>query len=99
MSTVEGILGFMPKSVRLMAIGAIAALAAGAAAESRYMKISDFTKSYILDLRSDIRAIKKDIEATQDDAARKVLEEQLERMLDDLCLETRGDDPYCENRA
>lgn len=92
------VLNFVPKSVQ----AAIACLVLGGiavyAAESRYMTVAQYTKSYVLDLKSEIRAIQTDLRDPDiPEDTKRYLREQLEVLLDDLCYEV-PDDPYCENR-
>jgi hypothetical protein len=90
------LLGLMPKSVQIAIAGILIGGAAFAAHEMRYMTVGQFTKSYVLDIKSEIRQIQKDLSDEELDArVRDMLEEQLAFLLDDLCYET-PDDPYCE---
>lgn len=98
MSVMLGLLDAVPASVK----GGIALLLLGGmgvfGAESRYMTVDDFTKSYILDLKAEIREIQKELRFEELTEREKLwLEEQLEALLDELCYEV-PDDPYCEDR-
>ena len=94
MSMME-MLGLIPESVRIPIL--FVALGAGGtfAAESRYMTVADYTKSYVLNLKSEIREIQKELTDPDIDPehAEKLLE-QLEALIDELCYE-RPDDAYC----
>lgn len=86
----------MPPSVRLLFIGLLLGGACFAGAESRYMTVADFTKSYILDLKGEIRQIRYELQNPElSQEHRHLLEEQLEELIDELCLETGHKDPYC----
>lgn len=68
-------------------------------AELRYLPAADYKKGYILQLRGEIRELTRDI-ANPDISpdAKKLMREQLEELLDELCLETSERDPYCKAR-
>ena len=88
------LLEFVPKPV---AAGAGLVLLGGVsvgAMESRYMTVADFTESFILDLKREIRETRKDLETMDPGPGRDLLEEQLEQLLDQLCMK-KPDDPYC----
>ncbi len=86
----------IPTSVQVV-IASVAIGGAGVYAhEARYMTVSDYTKSYVLDLKREIRSIQNELnEAGIDPGLYRMLSEQLEELLDELCYE-RPDDPYCE---
>ena len=93
------LLSLVPKSVQVVV--ASAALGGGAVLgmEWRYVTSSDFRKSYILDLRGEIREIGRDLQNPDiSEDAKELLREQLERLIDDLCFETENTDPYCKDR-
>jgi len=92
------LLKLIPRPVQLTLAGILIGGLAFAGHESRYMTVSEFTKSYVLDLKSEIREMRKDL-ATPNLApeVRAILEEALESMLDELCYEM-PDDTYCRNR-
>jgi len=80
---------------------AIACLVIGGVAfaglETRYMTVSDFTKSYILDLKREIRELEKELaDPGLPPRVQEMLFEQLELMIDELCYEV-PDDPYCKD--
>ena len=88
-------LEYVPAPIRMMLLGGL--LFAGA--EIRYMTVADFTKSYVLDLKSEIREIRKDLtNPNLSSEHRDDLEEQLQQLLDDLCYETDNKDLYCKDR-
>ena len=65
-------------------------------AEARYMTVDQFTKSYVLDLKSEIRDIQKELrDDSLSDREREMLEDLLNELIDELCYEA-PDDPYCE---
>ena len=67
--------------------------------EARYMTVSQYTKSYVLDLKSEIRQLQKDLQRENiSDEVKELLREQLDEMLDELCYES-PDDPYCKGRG
>lgn len=89
------VLNVAPKSVRLLVAGSVLTGAVVMAAETRYMTVADYTKSYVLDLKAEIREIKKDLADTDlSPQVRTMLQEQLDSLLDELCYEVE-DDPYC----
>ncbi len=65
--------------------------------ETRYMTVAEFTESFILDLKREIRETRKDLETMEPGPGRDLLEEQLEQLLDQLCMKA-PDDPYCRGR-
>ena len=94
-------LALMPKSAQIAIIGLLLGGAAFAAHEIRYMTVADFTKSFILDLKSEVRALRRELSDDDlDPAARAILREQMEQLLDELCLEVNPDvEPYCRGRG
>jgi hypothetical protein len=67
--------------------------------ETRYMTVSDFTKSYVLDLKKIIREIEydlRDLDLTERE--RRDLEMELEELIDELCYE-KPEDRLCEEEA
>jgi hypothetical protein len=75
---------------------AIASMVIGGAAvygaESRYMTVSDFTKSYVLDLKKSIREIMRTLDDEMlTDLEREWLEIELEELIDELCYEAPED--------
>ena len=97
MSKLIELLNLLPKSVQIAIAGLIIGGAAFAGHEVRYMTVADFTKSYILDLKREIRSLKKDIEETNSEEVRSMLREELEQLLDELCYEL-PEDWMCRNR-
>ena len=59
------------------------------------MTVGQYTKSYVLDLKREIRNIRKDLGRDIDPEIRQMLEDQLAEMIDELCYEM-PDDPYCD---
>lgn len=75
-------------AVASMVIGGVAF----AGLETRYMTVSDFTKSYILDLKKLIRDLEQDLEDENlTDRERDWIEEELESLIDELCFENPND--------
>jgi len=99
MASFMDLLAVIPKSVQVViASGALGGIGY-AAHEVRYMTVSDYMRGYLLELKSEIRQLKKDVERESiDPEVRDVLEDQLFALLDELCLEL-PDDPYCKDRA
>jgi hypothetical protein len=91
-------LGLIPESVRVPILFLIIGGGGAFAAESRYMTVADYTKSYVLNLKSEIREIQKELADPEiDPDYRDMLMEQLEALVDELCYE-RPDDAYCHGR-
>jgi len=92
------ILKLIPKPIQLTIAGILLGGMAFAGHETRYMTVGDYTKSYVLDLKSEIREIRKDLATPElPQEVKDILLESLEALLDDLCYEV-PDDPYCKNR-
>lgn len=87
----------LPLPVQLTVIGLILGAGLVYAHETRYMTVGQYTKSYVLNLKAEIRAIRAELKNNLDDASRRLLEEQLHVLLDDLCYELPND-PYCKDR-
>lgn len=88
----------LPPMVRVAIIGLILGAGVVYAHETRYMTVGQYTKSYVLNLKAEIRAIRDNLtDQNLDAGTRKLLEEQLASLLDELCYE-RPNDPYCKNR-
>ena len=82
-------------TVALVAVGGAATFAA----ESRYMTVADFTKSYVLNLKSEIRDIRKELrDADLSEREREVLEDLLDELIDELCYEMPNDN-LCERET
>jgi hypothetical protein len=98
MNKILEILGLLPKAVQVAIAGMLFGGIAFAAHEQRYMTVGQYTKSYVLDLKREIRNIEKDLADSDLPArVRDVLKEQLDQMIDELCYEI-PDDPYCRAR-
>lgn len=67
-------------------------------AEIRFMTVADFTKSYVLDLKQAIRAARDDLKEAETERERRLIQEDIESLLDELC-EERPDDPWCKERS
>jgi hypothetical protein len=98
MKWLTDILNMLPPSVRWGALAGILVIGIAYGHESRYMTVGEYTKSYVLDLKAEIRAIKADLSSGNLPAeTAEILREQLEALLDELCYE-KPDDPYCRKR-
>ncbi len=99
MTWLVDILKLCPTWAQIAVIALVVGVGGAWAHEARYMTVDQYTKSYVLDLKSEIRQIEKDLgrESISEDA-KEILREQLEFMLDELCYEV-PDDPYCKRRG
>ncbi len=98
MSSLLDALKLIPKPMQIAIAGIVIGIGAVYAHESRYMTVGQFTKSYLLDLKAEIRETKKDLSNPDLPArVREMLQANLEAMLDDLCYELPSD-PYCLDR-
>ncbi len=96
MSAFIEILALIPKGVQIVIASGVLGGAGFYVHEVRYMTVSDYTKGYVLDLKSEIRQILQDVNREDlDPQVREILQEQLDELLAELCYE-RPDDPYCE---
>lgn len=96
MSKLLELLNLMPRAVQIAIAGMLIGGLAFAGHEVRYMTVSQFTKSYVLDLKSEIRAVQRELtDPDLDVRIAQILREQLDQMLDELCYETPND-PYCK---
>jgi hypothetical protein len=85
----------LPTPVQIAVVCLVLGTALAYAHESRYMTVDQFTKSYVLDLKREIRELEMLLRDPElDEQTRTILFEQLERMIDELCYEM-PDDPYC----
>ena len=92
------LINLMPRGIQIAIAGMLIGGLAFAGHEARYMTVGQFTKSYVLDLKAEIRNTKKDLaDQGLDVRLRELLVEQLESMLDDLCYEMPLD-AYCKAR-
>lgn len=94
---VTALIGLIPKSLQIPILVFMLGGAGVFAHETRYMTVADFTKSYILDLKREIRENRNDLAKTSDPQARALIQENIEQLLDELCLEIPTD-PYCKAR-
>lgn len=91
-------LNYLPPLAQVSVIGLILGAGLVYAHETRYMTVGQYTKSYVLNLKAEIRAIRAELDTEElDPVTRELLEEQLESLLDELCYE-RPDDVYCKRR-
>ena len=85
----------VPIPVQIAVAGMLLGGAAFAGLETRYVNASQFEKSYILNLKSAIREIMRELDESElSDRERTWLEEELEALIDELCYET-PDDRLC----
>lgn len=94
----ETMLSYIPKPVAMTVAALVIGGGGALGLETRYMTVTDFTKSYVLDLKREIRALKNDLDEAESDRERRVIQEQIETLLDELC-EERPDDPLCKART
>lgn len=97
MFDVTALVRLIPKPLQVPLLVFVLGGAGVFAHETRYMTVADFTKSYILDLKREIRENRNDLANVTEPAARALIIENIERLLDELCLEVPAD-PYCEAR-
>lgn len=65
--------------------------------ETRYMTVSDYTKSYVLDLKKAIREIQNNLRNMDlTERERLHLEMELQELIDELCYEKPDDKIYCD---
>lgn len=96
MNKILDLLALLPKSVQILVAGLLIGGIAFAAHEERYMTIGDYTKSYVLNLKAEIRAIRKDLkDSSLSSGEKERLQEQLQQLLDELCYESPKD-TYCK---
>ena len=89
------ILSFIPKPIQLGVLGLIVGGAGFLGMESRYVNSSQFTKSYILNLK---QAIRKELHAEDlTEREKERLEDDLAELIDELCYETNNNDRLCED--
>mgnify|MGYP001825919104 CR=1 FL=1 len=94
------LLELIPESLRIPIVCVILGGGGVAYAEARYMTVSDFTKSYVLDLKAEIRALERELRRDGlDPEYVAMLREQLASMIAELCYETDNNDPYCKGRT
>lgn len=85
-------LTLLPKSVALSIASIVIGAGAFAGLEVRYVTASDFQKSYVLQLKREIRELRREI-ADAEDAGEPTdrLEDYLAELIDELCLEMPDD--------
>jgi hypothetical protein len=92
------LLEFIPKSAQVVIASLFVGGLSFAGMDARYMTVSDFTKSFVLDLKSEIRSLSKDIRDPElPEDVKEFMRDQLEELIDELCYQN-PDDPYCEGR-
>ena len=98
MLDLTNLLNFVPKPVALVIVSVVGGGLAVAGMETRYMTVADFTKSYVLDLKSEIRELHRDLERAETDRERQQIREDIESLIDELCYE-KPDDRMCAGRS
>jgi hypothetical protein len=95
----KGILDFiklLPTPIQMVLAALLLGVTLAYAHESRYMTVSDFTKSYVLDLKVLIRDLSKDLADPElTEREREWIEEEIESLTDELCYEM-PDDRLCK---
>lgn len=98
MTKIIDLLNMMPKAIRLTLIGMLFGGLAFAGHEVRYMTVAQYTKSYILDLKAEIRETRRDLRSQDLPArVREILTENLAALIDELCYELPND-RECKNQ-
>jgi len=92
MNALFELLKLIPIPVQVAVASMVLGGVAFAGLETRYMTVSDFTKSYVLDLKKLIREIERDLEElTLTERERRIMEMELEELIDELCYEKPSD--------
>ena len=92
MNAILNFIKLVPAPVQIAVASMVIGGAAFAGLETRYMTVSDFTKSYVLDLKKLIREIERDLEElTLTERERRIMEMELEELIDELCYEKPSD--------
>ena len=90
------LLALIPKSLQVVIAAMIIGMSIAYAHEVRYMTVSDYTKSYILDLKAAIRELQKLLrDSTLSNHDRETIEDQLAEAIAELCYEDKND-KYCD---
>jgi hypothetical protein len=98
MGSILDFLKMLPASVRWGAIVGLLVVGIAYGHEVRYMTVGQFTKSYVLDLKSLIREFRNDLkDPTLTPREREDIEEDIAALLDELCYEMPND-PECKGR-
>ncbi len=88
---VTDLLAFLPKSVALTIAAMVLGAGTLAGLESRYVTQSDFHKSYVLQLKREIRELRKELAEESDPERIADLEYDLAELIDELCIEAPED--------
>ena len=89
------LLKLIPAQVQILVVGVVLGGAAFAGAESRYLTVSQFEKSYILDLKAEIRDLRRELrDDTLTEREIEMLEDYLQELIAELCYE-QPDDAEC----
>jgi hypothetical protein len=91
------VIKLIPVPIQITIAAIIIGIGVAYAHETRYMTVSDYTKSYVLDLKSAIREIMKELDDPNLTERERIwLEGQLEELIDELCYE-KPDDRLCHD--
>ena len=89
------LLKLIPAQVQILVVGVVLGGAAFAGAESRYLTVSQFEKSYILEIKAEIRALRRELrDDTLTEREIEMLEDYLQELIAELCYE-QPDDTEC----
>lgn len=95
MSEFLKLLAVIPSSVRVVIVAVVLGIGIAYAHETRYMTVSDFTKSYVLDLKKTIRELNYELRRPDLTPRERIfLEEQIANYVAELCYEMPSD-PQC----
>lgn len=91
------LINLIPKELQIGIACLVIGGVAFAGLETRYMTVSDYTKSYVLDLKKAIREIQNDLRSLDlTERERLHLEMELQELIDELCYERPDDKIYCD---
>jgi hypothetical protein len=91
------LINLIPKELQIGIACLVIGGVAFAGLETRYMTVSDYTKSYVLDLKKAIREIQNDLrDLNLTERERLHLEMELQELIDELCYERPDDKIYCD---
>ena len=98
MKIVLDFIKLIPKELQIGIACLVIGGVAFAGLETRYMTVSDYTKSYVLDLKKAIREVEyilREEELTERE--RHNYEMELQELIDELCYERPNDKVYCDD--
>ncbi len=88
---ITDLLTLLPKSVALSVASIVIGAAAFAGMETRYVTAGAFQKSYVLQLKREIRELRRELRSETDPERRADLEDDIAALIDVLCLEVPAD--------